>query len=504
MPDAVRVRFAPSPTGALHVGGARTAIYNWAFARRTGGAFVLRIDDTDPGRSTTENTAQILRSLEWLGLDWNEGPEVGGPFGPYFQTQRAANYSAALEHMKANGSSYPCFCSTEELEAKRASARAGEGVGGYDRTCRRLDPDTVAARLAAGEPHVWRLAVPEDRGDIVVIDAVRGETVFPASAMDDYVLMRGGATPTYNFATVIDDADMEITHVIRGDDHLSNTPRQILVYEALGHPVPVFAHLSMIWGADGKKLSKRHGATSVETFRDEGYLPEALLNYLALLGWSLDGETTIIPSEVLTANFSLERISKNPAIFDFEKLAWMNSVYIRDMGPEALAARMFPWIEEAGLAPADDLGARHDWYLALASLVCERLKRMTETVPMVRYLFTEEVAIEAAAAESILAKEGAGATLAATSEAVAVLDRWTADTIEDALRSLPDALCVKPKQVFQVVRVAVSGSMVSLPLFESIALVGRERTLARLRAAQSLAARAPAKSDRKPDAARGS
>ena len=490
MPDRVRVRFAPSPTGALHVGGARTAIYNWAFARRTGGTFILRIDDTDPGRSIAENTAQILRSLEWLGIDWDEGPGVGGAYGPYFQTERAEDYRRALERMKANGTVYPCFCSTDVLEAKRAAIRAGEGTGdvaaGYDRTCRRLDPAEVAARIAAGEPHVWRLAVPENRGDIVVPDAVRGETVFPGSAMDDYVLVRGDGTPTYNFATVVDDADMEITHVIRGDDHLSNTPRQILVYEALGCPVPLFAHLSMIWGTDGKKLSKRHGATSVEAFRDEGYLPEALLNHLALLGWSLDGETTIIPAEVLKANFSLERISTSPAVFDFEKLEWMNGVYIREMGPEAFVARMFPLLQEAGFAPAGDLEARRDWYMELAPLVSDRTKRLTDIVPMVRYLFTAGVDLDPAAVEKVLAREGAARVLAAAHEGIAPLEPWEPGYIEDALRLLPDALGTKPKAVFEAVRVAVTGTTVSLPLFESLALLGKERTLSRLRAAQSV------------------
>jgi glutamyl-tRNA synthetase len=452
-----------------------------------GGTSILRIDDTDPGRSTQENTKQILRSLEWLGLDWDEGPEVGGAYGPYFQTERAANYAAALERMKANSSAYPCFCSTEELEAKRESARVEEGARGYDRTCRRLDAAAVAQRIAAGEPHVWRLAVPEDRGDILVADVVRGDTVFPASAMDDYVLVRGDGTPTYNFATVVDDADMEITHVIRGDDHLSNTPRQILVYEALSHPVPVFAHLPMIWGADGKKLSKRHGATSVEAFRDEGYLPEALLNYLALLGWSLDGETTIVPAEVLKAHFSLERVSKNPAIFDFEKLAWMNGVYIREMEPETFAARMFPWLQEAGLVPAVDLEARTDWYRALAPLVAERTKLMPEVVPMVRFLFTNDLAVDPEAAQKGLAQADAGPALLAAADALVSLDPWTPSAIEEALRLVPEELQMKPKTVFQAVRVAITGSMVSLPLFESIALLGRERALARLRAAQSTA-----------------
>lgn len=484
MSDPVRVRFAPSPTGALHVGGARTAVYNWAFARRYGGTFVLRIDDTDPERSTPENTAQILRSLEWLGLDWDEGPEVGGDFGPYFQTQRAASYAAALEHMKTNGSAYPCFCTTEQLDTKRASARAEKTDTAYDRTCRGLDPAVASQRLAAGEPHVWRLAVPEDRGDIIVEDVVRGTMVFPATAMDDFVLVRADGTPTYNLATVVDDADMQITHVIRGDDHVPNTPRQILVFEALGRPVPTFAHLSMIWGADGKKLSKRHGATSVEAFRDEGYLPEALLNYLALLGWSLDGETTIVPRDVLTTHFSLERVSKSPAVFDFDKLEWMNGVYIREMSSKEFAARMVPWLQEAGLTTAHDLAARRDWYLKLAPLVAERAKRMTDIAPMVRFLFTEEVEIDPAAAQKVL-NEAARPVLTAADAALEKLEAWTVDAVEACLRSLPEALEVKPKLVFQVVRVAIAGSTVSPPLFESIALLGRERTLARLRAAAS-------------------
>ena len=360
-----------------------------------------------------------------------------------------------------------------------------EGVmAGYDRTCRRLDPAEAAARVAAGEPCVWRLAVPEGRGDIVVNDAVRGATVFPESAMDDFVLARADGTPTYNFAVVVDDVDMEITHVIRGDDHLSNTPRQIVVYEALGHAVPVFAHLSMIWGADGKKLSKRHGATSVEAFRDEGFLPEALLNYLALLGWSLDGETTIIPAETLKANFSLERISKNPAIFDFEKLEWMNGVYIREIAPAALAKRLFPILEQAGLAPAGDLEARRDWYVALAQLVSERLKRLTDVVPMVGYLFSDAVEIDPAAAEKVLAVEEHNAR----SPRRRLLWRSSPTGSPAAIEELSGPwrrVAVKPKVVFQTVRVAVSGTTVSLPLFESIALIGRERTLARLAAAEA-------------------
>jgi len=478
-----RVRFAPSPTGALHIGGARTAIYNWAFARATSGTFVLRIDDTDPERSTDENTGQILRSLRWLGIDWDEGPEAGGEFGPYFQTQRGAHYTRALERMKASGAAYPCFCTPGELEIKRATARSSNGESGYDRTCRRLDPTEARARLDAGAPHVWRLAAPLDRPDIVVDDAVRGRTVFPSSAVDDFVLVRTDGTPTYNFATVVDDVEMRITHVIRGDDHLSNTPRQILVFEALGAQVPRFAHLPMIWGPDGKKLSKRHGATSVEAFRDEGYLPEALLNYLALLGWSLDGETTIISRDTLASRFSLERISKNPAIFDPDKLDWMNGAYIRQMPAETLTERMIPWLVKAGLTSEDDFAARPDWYRSLVPLVAERARKMTDFPAMLAFLFRETITIDPAAADAALSTSDARRALSAALDALDTLPDWQHDTVERALRDVAVTLGLKPKIVFQAVRVAVTGSTVSPPLFESLVLLGKERTIRRIGAA---------------------
>jgi len=487
VPDNVRVRFAPSPTGHLHIGGARTAIYNWAFARSHGGAFILRIDDTDPERSTQENTDAILRAMRWLGLDWDEGPEAGGEFGPYFQTQRMAAYAESLERLQDLGHAYPCFCTSEELEAKREAARVQGGYAGYDRVCRSLDPDTVAERIRAGEPHVWRVKVPEDRGDIVFTDAIRGETTFPSSAMDDFVLVRTDGTPTYNFATVVDDADMAISHIIRGDDHLSNTPRQIIVFEALDREVPIFAHMSMILGADGKRLSKRHGATSVEAYRDEGYLPEALVNYLSLLGWSIDDKTTIFSREDLITKFDISRVSRNPAIFDPEKLEWMNGVYIRDLTPAALVDRLVPWFVDAGLIAADAVDGHRVWLEQLAPLVSERLKRLDEVVPMVRFLFAEHVSVDDAARTKVLEKEGAGRSLDAAAEALATVSPWEPPAIEETLRTVPEALGLKPKVVFQAVRVAVSGTAVSPPLFESLALLGKERTLERLRAARPLA-----------------
>jgi glutamyl-tRNA synthetase len=485
--DNVRVRFAPSPTGHLHIGGARTAIYNWAYARRMGGTFILRIDDTDPERSTEENMHAILRGMRWLGLDWDEGPEVGGDHGPYFQTQRFASYAEALETLKARDAVYPCFCTADELAQRREAARSAGGFAGYDRRCRSCAPDEAAARVAAGEPAVWRIAVPEDRGDITFTDPIRGELSFPSSAMDDFVLVRSDGTPTYNFATVIDDDAMEITHVVRGDDHLSNTPRQILVFEALGHQPPVFAHLPMIWGADGKRLSKRHGATSVESYRDMGYLPEALLNYLALLGWSLDGETTIIDATTLTENFDFSRVSSNPAIFDVEKLEWMNGVYLRELTSDRFVDHMLPWLEAAELITPEQAFERRPWLLELAPLISERVKRLDEIVPMVRFLFTRPE-IEPAAREKVLDKAGARSGLEAAHQTLADLVSWQAGAIEDVLRAVPEATGLKPSAVFQAVRVAVAGTTVSPPLFESLALLGREETLARVAAAVPLAA----------------
>jgi glutamyl-tRNA synthetase len=484
---AVRVRFAPSPTGLLHLGSARTALYNWAYARRHGGTFVLRVDDTDLERSTPENTAAILRALEWLGLDWDEGPEVDGPFGPYFQTARSCVYGEALEHLKARSSTYPCFCTPEELAGRRDAAREAGGFSGYDRRCRTLDPEESTRRVAAGDPHVWRLAVPPDRGDIAFVDAVRGETAFPSDSMDDLVLVRSDGSATYNFATVVDDASMGITTVIRGDDHLSNTPRQLLVFEALQAEPPVFAHMNLIWGPDNKRLSKRHGATSVEAYRDMGYVPDALLNYLAILGWSIDDKTTIVSREMLVEHFSLERISTNPAVFDKDKLEWMNGVYLREMPAEEFTSLMVAALVEESLTTVDDAAARPEWFADLAPVVVERVKRLDEIVPLVRFLFEDDVAIEEGALRKVLEKEGAGVSLDAAAEALSGVEPFTSAAIEEALRALPDELDMKARKVFQAIRVAASGTTVSPPLFESLALLGREKVLSRIASARAVA-----------------
>lgn len=492
MTSSVRVRFAPSPTGKLHIGGARTAIYNWAFARANGGTFILRIDDTDPTRSTDENTQIILRAMRWLGLDWDEGPEVGGDFGPYAQTERLDMYKEAAQKLWDAGRAYPCFCTTEQLAADRAAAQARKDpFQGYQRRCRDLSRDEAQARIDAGEPYVLRIKVPADRGDVVIHDAVHGDVVFDAKELDDFVIFRSDGTPTYNFATVVDDAMMGITHVIRGDDHLSNTPRQVMVYEALEAPVPTFAHISMILGADGKKLSKRHGATSVEEYRDAGYLSDAFVNYLALLGWSLDGETTVIPRDVLASQFSLERISKNPATFDPKKLDWMNAEYINAMSDADFADQiMLPELHEVGLID-DGFEADEAWIDALAAIVKPRTKMPADAVGVAAPVFATAQTLEydEKSVAKGLAKEGMGAVLDAARAALEAVsaNAWTPEAIDGALEPLPEALDAKKRIVFQAVRVAVCGNMVSPPLGETMALIGKDDCLARIDRARALA-----------------
>ena len=488
----VRVRFAPSPTGKLHIGGARTAIYNWAFARANGGTFILRIDDTDPTRSTDENTQIILRAMKWLGLDWDEGPDVGGPHAPYAQTERLNLYKQAAQKLWDEGHAYPCFCTKEQLEADRKAAQERKDpFQGYQRRCRNLSREEAQARIDAGEPYVLRIKVPEDRGDVAIEDAVHGRVVFDAKELDDFVIFRSDGTPTYNFATVVDDAAMGITHVIRGDDHLSNTPRQVMVYEALDAPVPVFAHISMILGADGKKLSKRHGATSVEEYRDAGYLSDAFVNYLALLGWSLDGETTVIPRDVLASKFSLDRISKNPATFDPKKLDWMNAEYINAMSDAEFAREILvPELTKAGLL---DEGTERlaGWMEQLATIVKPRTKMPADAAVVAAPVFAtaDTLAYDEKSVAKGLAKEGMGAVLDAARAALEAVPAtgWTAEAIDAALEPLPEALDLKKRVVFQAVRVAECGNMVSPPLGETMTLIGKEDCLARIDRARAMA-----------------
>lgn len=494
----VRVRFAPSPTGKLHIGGARTAIYNWAFARANGGTFILRIDDTDPARSTDENTQIILRAMRWLGLDWDEGPDKGGDFGPYSQTERLEIYRRAAHTLLAEGKAYPCFCTPEKLAAdKKAAEERHDPFQGYQRTCRNIDPKEAQARIEAGEPYTIRIKVPLDRGDVIVHDAVHGDVTFNARELDDFIIFRSDGTPTYNFATVVDDALMGITHIIRGDDHLSNTPRQIMVYEALGAPVPEFAHISMILGPDGKKLSKRHGATSVEEYRDAGYLSDAFVNYLALLGWSLDGETTIVPRDVLASQFSLDHVSKNPAKSDPERLNWINATYLSAMDNKTFSVQvLIPELISAGLEPVSGTetdaekiyATRPAWYDLLSEILKPRTTVSPDVVEKSRFLYEgTEVTLDEKSVSKSLAKDGAVSILEAAHAALLPVCEWTPANIDAALEVLPEQLDLKKRVVFQAVRVAECGNMVSPPLGESMALLGKDIALARLERALKIA-----------------
>uniref|UniRef100_UPI00189B3761 glutamate--tRNA ligase n=1 Tax=Collinsella sp. D33t1_170424_A12 TaxID=2787135 RepID=UPI00189B3761 len=432
----------------------------------------------------------ILRAMRWLGLDWDEGPEVGGDFGPYSQTERLDLYKQTAERLLAEGKAYPCFCTPDQLAADREAAQARKDpFQGYQRRCRDLSPEEAQARIDAGEPYVLRIKVPQDRGNVVINDAVHGEVTFDAKELDDFVIFRSDGTPTYNFATVVDDALMGITHVIRGDDHLSNTPRQVMVYEAMGAPVPTFAHISMILGADGKKLSKRHGATSVEEYRDAGYLSDAFVNYLALLGWSLDGETTVIPRDVLASQFSLERISKNPATFDPKKLDWMNAEYINAMDDATFAdGIMLPELLDAGLID-EGFEADEEWVDALAAIVRPRTKMPADAAAVAAPVFmtAETLEYDEKSVSKGLAKEGMGAVLDAARAALEAVTEWTPAHIDAALEPLPEALDVKKRLVFGAVRVAECGNMVSPPLGETMALIGRDDCLARIDRARPMA-----------------
>jgi glutamyl-tRNA synthetase len=346
----VRVRFAPSPTGYLHVGGARTAIFNWLFARHQGGTFIIRVEDTDQARSTRESEEMVLEDLRWLNLAWEEGPDNGGPHAPYRQSERVDVYSAAAQQLLAKNVAYRCFCTEEELEAKRKKAEEEGRPPHYDLTCYRLSPQRISAKLAMWTPFAFRFHVPDD-GDVTIDDLIRGEVTWKRESLGDFILVRSDGLPTYNFSVVVDDHDMEITHVIRAEEHLTNTHRQVLIYRALGWGIPQFAHVSLILGADRSKLSKRHGATSVSAYAEEGFLPEAMLNFLTLLGWSSPDGTEIFTRDFAVEHFSLDRVNAAAAVFDRTKLEWMNGQYIHAMSASALrplVAKFFdaPWLEE--------------------------------------------------------------------------------------------------------------------------------------------------------------
>jgi glutamyl-tRNA synthetase len=490
--SAVRVRFAPSPSGDLHVGNIRTALYDWAFARHTGGTFVLRIEDTDQSRVTPAYIDSALDTLRWLSLDWDEGPEVGGPYGPYLQSERTEIYADWLARLLSSGAAYHCYCTQEETAQRRAAARAGGGgPSGYDGHCRELTAAQAAAYEADGRRPVVRLRMPA--GSTTFTDLVRGEVTFDHQHVPDFVLARADGSPLYTLAVAVDDVLMKISHVVRGEDLLSSTPRQFAVYAAMGVPVaeyPTFAHLPFVLGKDGQRLSKRNGVVSVNWYREQGYLPEAMCNYLALLGWSPGENRESFTLAEMAAEFDLARVNKNAAQFDAGKLNAINGDKIRALEPAEFAARLTPFLHGLGLVSYPPSPEQADVIVAAAPLVQERSGDLAEAADMLSFLFVPEdkFAVDAADAEKSL---GAAAVpvLQAASGALANLGSWTTDAIEGTLRAaLVEEMGLKPRAAFGPVRIAVTGRRVSPPLFESIDLLGRDRTLGRL--TEALAANA--------------
>jgi glutamyl-tRNA synthetase len=458
------------------VGGVRTALFSWLYARHHGGRFILRIEDTDETREHPEAVEQIQRSLRWVGLEWDEGPGVGGDSGPYVQSERRPRHREVAEKFVAEGRAYRCYCTPEELTAEREAAQREGRPFVYSRRCLALSDEERAAREAAGIPSVIRLRVP-DEGACVVNDLVRGVVRFDYAQLGDHVILRSDGVPTYNFANPIDDADMRITHVIRGEDLLSSTPRQVLVHQGLGAPVPSFAHLPLLLGPDRKRLSKRHGATSVEELREAGYLAEAVVNFLALLGWHFDSERELFTREELIGLFSLERVNPAPAVFDAKKLEWMNGVYLRALPTFDLAERLITYLEERG----SPLASQPDRIVEVTPLAQEKIATLAEFEPLCSFLFGP-VEIDQEAWDKVAGHARAPEILAAVQKALADC-AWNVDAIEATLRAVCEELSLKPRVVFGLVRVAVTGTSISPGLFESVYLLGRDESLARLSAA---------------------
>ncbi len=473
---SVRVRFAPSPTGFLHVGGARTALFNYLFARRHGGPFILRIEDTDEARSTEESLGAILEGMRWLGLNWDEGPETGGSKGPYFQSRRGDAYRAEAQRLEAAGRAYPCFCTAEELEARRAEQMARGESPGYDRRCRRLDPATRESRRREGRPAALRFAVPES-GETGWDDLVRAPIAFQNQVLDDFVILRSDGLPTYNFACVVDDHAMEITHVLRGDDHISNTPRQLLLYEAFGWPSPALGHLPMILGSDGSRLSKRHGATSVSAYRDLGYIPEALVNFLALLGWSFDGQREIFTLPELEESFDLARVGSTPSVFNLEKLEWMNGQHLRLLPEEERARRVTEFLATRGI----DLTQRREWTIAWVRAMGERIKTLADAERHGGFALSDELELDEEAWKELLERAEVGPRLEALADRIASDSEFTLESLERGVRSLATELGTKAGEVIAPARVALTGRKTSPGIFDVIWLLGRDRSVDRLR-----------------------
>jgi len=477
----VRVRFAPSPTGPLHIGGARSALFNWLFARHHGGTMIVRIEDTDLERSSVEYETMILDSLRWLGLDWDEGINVGGENGPYRQRERLEIYGPFVEKLLEKEAAYHCFCREEELDAERQALLSSGEMPRYLGKCRNLTAVERERLCAAGRQPAVRFRVPEAH-PLVVDDFVRGQVEFASEGIGDFIIVKSDGIPTYNFAVVLDDELMGITHVLRGEEHLSNTPRQLLLYDALGFTPPKFAHISLILGEDRTKMSKRHGATSIVQYREEGYLPEALVNFLALLGWSPPGEREIFAVQDLVGLFSLERVSKSPAVFNFDKLKWMNAHYIKEAPLARITDLCLPHLVQAGLLESQLSPERYDWLQKVVAAVREQLEYGAQIARSVRVFFGETVDLagDDEEAKQALALEAAPAVLRAFREKVLLFTEWDGETVRQSLKEVGKEQNVKGKALFMTVRVAVSGQSHGPDLQTLLVLLGPQLVARRL------------------------
>ena len=481
MCDEVRVRFAPSPTGPFHIGGARSALFNWLFARKMGGKLILRIEDTDLERSSRESEENIKAALKWLGMDWDEGIDVGGENGPYRQTERLDIYKKYTEKLLAEGKAYYCYCTDEELEEERQALIKEGKMPRYMGKCRNLTPEQIAAYEAEGRKPTVRFRVPADQ-QILVRDMVRGDVVFDSNNIGDFVIVKSDGIPTYNYAVVIDDALMHITHVIRAEEHLSNTPRQCLVYDALGFEKPVFGHISLILGKDHTKMSKRHGATSVDQYRQLGYLPEGIVNFLALLGWAPNSEQEIFSIDELIKEFSMERVAKNPAVFDIDKLNWINQHYMRQLDDEAFFAAAKPHMIAAGYMTGEETGEKLAWLKKVVATSKDHVSFAAQIPASVEMYFNDEFGFENDEAAAVLQAETVPTVIGMLLEELPKLEVLDGAAVKALFKTIQKTTKLKGKDVFMPIRVALTGNQRGPELAEMVPLLGIERTEKRIRA----------------------
>lgn len=482
----LKVRFAPSPTGPLHIGGARSALFNYLLARKENGVFIVRSEDTDLERSSRESEHNILEALRWLNIQWNEGIEVGGENGPYRQTERLDLYREYTNKLLASGKAYHCYCSEEELEQERQELIAQGETPRYRGKCRNLTPEEQEKYEAEGRKPVVRFRVPEGE-QIVIPDRVRGEVIFESDGIGDFVIVKSDGIPTYNFAVVIDDTTMNVTHVIRGEEHLSNTPRQLLIYQALSLPTPEFAHISLILNTEGRKMSKRDGDTAVIDYQAKGYLPEAVVNFIALMGWSPAGEEEFFTLEEMTQAFSLDRVSKSPAVFDLNKLNFMNAQYIKKASPERLTDMALPYLQEVGIMPQGEISEQErTWVSQYVQAIINHLSYLAQVKDFVHYFHGAEAPAPEGEALEIINGEQVPEVLNLLASKLKELDQVTVENTKPLLKQITKELKLGGKQVYMPIRIALTGQMHGPELYDIIPLLGLENVLSRLEHTKNL------------------